>query len=182
MFDKVKQFVNESFANSIYSSGGFKHFEQTVYWLKKIKPDADEPMLIATYAHDIERAFRAKDSVATFKDKEFNDKEFLANHQTKGADIVVDFLKKNNYPKDKIKRVYEMIRHHEQEGSEESTLIKDADSLSYLEVAAPKHIKLLSELGADKIQRKIDWMYNRISSDKAKDLARPYYEKVSNLK
>ena len=182
MLDEVKQFVNKSFKNSIYGSGSVKHFERTIDWLKELKSDVDEPMLIAAYAHDIERAFRDADSQEDFfKDKEFNDKDFLAAHQIKGAEIISDFLKKQNYPEDKIKRIYNMIRRHEEEGDEESDLIKDADSISYLENNAAKHTKWTSNLGIDKVKRKIDWMYSRISSDKAKALAGPYYEKVLKI-
>jgi len=179
MLDKVKQFVDKSFANSIYGSGSTKHFERTVDWLKELKSDADEPMLIAAYAHDIERAFRDGNSQEDFfKDKEFNDRDFLANHQTKGAEIISDFLRKQNYPENEIKRIYNMIRYHEEGGDEESNLIKDADSISYLENNAAKHTKWISSLGADKVKRKIDWMYNRISLKKAKFLASPFYNKV----
>ena len=59
MFEQVKAFVQETFSGP--KAGGIKHFEQTVFWLKKLKPDADEPMLIAAYAHDIERGFRKRE-------------------------------------------------------------------------------------------------------------------------
>lgn len=158
-----------------------KHFERTVYWVKQLKTDADEPILIAAYAHDIARAFRKKSPIELFKKKEINDKEILKKHQEEGAKVMIEFLKKEDYDKESTKRISDMIRHHEEGGGEESNLVKDADSISYLEVNAPKHIKLIKILGKGKIKRKIDWMYNRISSKKAKLLAKPYYEEVVNL-
>ncbi len=180
MLEKAKKFVNESFKQCV-SGKSTKHFERTVYWVKQLKTDADEPILIAAYSHDIARAFRKKSSIELFGKKEMNDKEILKKHQEEGAKIVVGFLKKEGYDEKSIKRVSDMIRHHEEGGDEESNLVKDADSISYLEINAPKHIKLVKILGKDKIKRKIDWMYNRISSKKAKLLAKPYYEKVVSL-
>lgn len=180
MLDKVKQFVNESFGKGVNEKGS-EHFEQTIYWTRQLKPDADEPILIAAYAHDIARAFRKENSEETFQNKEFDDLEILKEHQEEGARIMADFLRKEGYDESSIKRVYDMILHHEEGGDEESNLIKDADSISYLETNAVKHTKLINNLGKDKIKNKIDWMYNRISSDKAKELAKPLYEKVLSL-
>jgi len=158
-----------------------KHFEQTVAWLKRLKPDADEPMLIAAYSHDIARALRQVDSKTLFKNKELNDPEVLKEHQEQGAQIMGEFLRDNDYDEVSVKRVENMIRHHEEGGDEESNLLMDADSLSYLEVNAKKHIGLIDVWGKGKVERKIDWMYSRISSARAKEFAQPYYQEVKDL-
>jgi len=175
MFIEVKKFIDDAFQNSLYGSGSIKHFERTVDWLKMLKPDADEPMLIAAYAHDIERAFRKTDSTETFKSIAFNDETFLAHHQSRGADIVRVFLRDNGYPDEATQRVYRMIYHHEVGGDEESNFIKDADSISYLENNTQLHIGLTSSLGVEKIKEKVDWMFERITSPRAKALAQPFY-------
>lgn len=177
MLEQVKQFIQQSF-NPEVNGNGKEHFERTIYWVKQLKPDANEPILIAAYAHDTARAFSKQDTEETFKDKEFNDIEILKEHQEEGARIVADFLQKEGYSEESIKRVYNMIKYHEEGGDAESNLIMDADSISYLEINAVKHIKLVNSLDKDKIKRKIDWMYKRISSDKAKVLAEPYYKKA----
>ena len=180
MLEKVKKFIEESFKQCL-NGKDTKHFERTIYWVKLLKPDVDEAILIAAYAHDIARAFKKKDSEEMFRDREFNDKEILKEHQEEGAKIMADFLKQEGYNEKSIDRVSNMIKYHEEGGDEESNLIMDADSISYLEINAIKHIKLIKILGKDKIKRKIDFMYNRISSDKAKLLAKPYYEKILEL-
>ncbi len=177
MLNKIKKFVNDSF-NMSANDNGTKHFERTMYWAKQLKPDADEPILIAAYAHDIARAFRKDNTQQTFKDKEFNDPELLAQHQEEGATIISNFLQKENYDEDAIKRVQNIVLNHEVGGSKESDLIKDADSISYLEINAVKHVKLASDLGKEKIGNKITWMYDRITSPKAKELAKPFYDKT----
>ena len=176
MLEKVKDFVYNSF-NKGANEKKMDHFERTVFWLKKLKPNADEAMLIAAYAHDIGRAFRTTGTIETFKDKEINDEEELKKHQQESADIITKFLKENDYPENKIKRVRNMVLHHEEGGDEESDLIKDADSVSFLEVNVAKFLNVfLKPLGKDKIKTKIDWMYDRITNDKAKLLAKPFYK------
>lgn len=154
------------------------HFERTLYWAKRIEPDADEAILIAAYAHDAARVFSRKDTEETFKDSEFDDQKILTEHQCTGARIVASFLRNERYGEKSIKRVYHMIRYHEEGGDDESNIIMDADSISYLEVNAIKHIALVNNLGKDKIKRKIEWMYKRISSRKAELLAGQFYKKA----
>ena len=103
----------------------------------------------------------------------------MADYQEEGARIITKFLMEKNYDSKAIDRVYNMVRHHEEGGDPESDFIKDADSLSYFEVNAEKHIKKLAPiLGKDKIRRKFYFMYNRISSLKAKEIAKPMYDKA----
>src|SRR5680860_1625205 len=56
LYQQAEKFVQESFLKS--SGKKSKHSERTVFWMKKNYPKADEAMLIAAIAHDIERAFR----------------------------------------------------------------------------------------------------------------------------
>lgn len=181
MLEKVKQFVKESFENSA-TGKSLEHFERTVYWARQLKSDADEAILIAAYSHDIARAFRDTNSEQTYQTKELDDPEILLEHQNYGAKIMTKFLEKEEYEKIKIKRIANMISKHEIGGDEESDLIKDADSISYLEVNAPKHAKkLVPSLGKDKVKRKFSWMFERISSKKAKQIAKPFYENAITL-
>lgn len=179
MLEKVKQFVEESFKRGVnFHPGQLVHFDRTVHWLRVLKPDADEAMLIAAYAHDIARAFRDGDANATFRNKEFNDPEYLKEHQQQGAKIISDFLRNNNYPEDKVQLISEMVSHHEVGGDENSDLLMDADSLSFMENNVPLFIDKIEKLGKDKILSKISWMYNRISSERARELAKSFYDKA----
>jgi hypothetical protein len=180
MLSKVKSFVKESFLKSDPKSS-MKHFERTVYWLKKLNPESDESLLIAAYAHDIDRAFR-KTSEGFFNRKEMNDSKFLKRHQKGGARIMKKFLKENGFPKLEISGICNIISRHEVGGDKESDLIKDADSISYLEVNAKKHIKRLIPIyGKPKVENKVKWMFNRISSKEAKNLAKPFYDKAIKM-
>lgn len=176
LYKKVEQFVKESFEECA-TGKSLNHFERTVFWTRKLKPDADEAILVAAYAHDIARAFRSTNTEQTFQNYELNNPTILEEHQRKGAKIITEFLKKEGCEPKKIERIANMILKHEGGGDEESDLIKDADSISYLEVNAPKHAKkLVKSLGKDKLERKFHWMFKRISSEKAKQIALPWYK------
>lgn len=175
MLEEVKQFVDECF------EGKKAHFERTVYWLKQLKPDADEAMQIAAYAHDIERAF-SRQPMEFWKDRELNDPEHLKEHQEKGARRISGFLRKRGYPEDNIRRVAEMVRLHETGGTPEADLIKDADSISYFEVNAPKHVEKFGKpLGKAKVRAKYGFMFSRITSPKARKIAEPLYRKAVDM-
>ena len=78
LFKKVDRFVRESFNDE----GTYLHSKRTVHWIKVLKPDADEALLIAGMSHDIERAFRDKGGIQDRRMKEygFQDEELLLNH------------------------------------------------------------------------------------------------------
>ncbi|MFZ2189995.1 MAG: HD domain-containing protein [Candidatus Magasanikiibacteriota bacterium] len=175
MYEKVKQFVDQSFGKVS------PHFERTVYWMKELKPDADEAMFIAAYGHDIHRAFRKERSPEKFfKNIELNNPDYIEEHQKVGAEMMANFLRKNKYNEKDVLRIYEMINLHETGGTPESDILKDADSISYLEKEGLHNLKIIPILGFDKIKNKIDWMYNRISSKKAREFAKPFYKKITD--
>jgi len=179
-YPKVRQFIVDAFAKA-HNPGDVKHFERTVYWLKQLKPDADEALCIAAFAHDTERAFRKTSThpKAGNSPNGFQDEEFLAYHQNKGAEIVVDFLKEHDAPQSLIDRIRMLISKHEVGGNEDQNLVKDADSVSYFENQIGHFLSSkVAEVGRDKVGSKFQWMFDRITSEKARTLARPMFEEA----
>jgi hypothetical protein len=172
-YKETEKFVNEV-------TGGNRHLERTVFWLKKLKPDAGEAMLIAALSHDIERAFRdsAYDKI-TKSEKGYQSEDHLLYHQTKGAEIMAEFLKKNGAGRELINKVFSLIEKHEVGGDSDQNLIKDADSLSFLEnnidLFLEKHV---ATSGKEKVRDKFNWTFNRITSEVARELARPYFDEA----
>ncbi|MFH1822258.1 MAG: HD domain-containing protein [Patescibacteria group bacterium] len=177
LYKKTKQFVVNSFTK-VGDVRGIKHFLRTVYWVNELKPDADEAMYIAAVAHDIERAYRNNDEINNiFKEKGFMDKDFLIYHQEKGAKIISDFLKEQNASNELIERVKMLVKGHEVGGNDDQNIIKDADSISYFENNANHFVEVKAkEIGKNQVREKFDWMYNRISSGKGKQIALKWYE------
>lgn len=86
IYKKVEQFVFDSF-NKAEKSSQIEHFIRTVFWLKELKPDADEALLVSAIAHDIERASRQKDVLEKISKVGFTDAEFYRPHEERGAEI-----------------------------------------------------------------------------------------------
>lgn len=178
-YPKVEKFVKKAFSESKEEYGGdVKHLEVTAKLVKKLKPDADEALLIAAISHDIERAFRDEELM---KKVGWGTPEYYRIHMEKGAQIIGDFLKSLGAPSELIDKVVSLISRHELGGNEDEDLLKDADSLSffvfqekmdwYLNVRA-------KQIGKENAKKKLDWMYGRITTKKAKEIARPLYEQV----
>ncbi len=175
MYHKVKAYVDASFKGK-----HIQHFDRTVHWLKKLRPDADDALLIAAYAHDIERSFRIPEKKDAYhKSKEgFRDKEMLGHHQEKGAEIIGEFLKAEGVDEATIRRVKHLVSSHEVGGDKDQNLLKDCDSISFFETNAERFVKEYApRMGKEKVKAKFDWMFERITSPEAKAIARPFYER-----
>jgi len=179
LYNKVEMFVEKSFEGKF----GLIHFKRTVYWIKQLKPDIDEAMLIAAIAHDIERASRTEESpqMQRMKSAGMKDEEFLRYHQERGAEIIGEFLVKNNASQKLTERVKMLISRHELGGNEDQNLLKDADSISFFENNVrhflTEHVKKLNK---ERVKEKFDWMFNRITYDKSRKIAKPWYEDAIN--
>ena len=82
-----------------------------------------------------------------------------------------------------IERVKMLVSRHEEGGNDDQNLLKDADSVSFFETNISLFLtKHVQDVGKEKVREKFDWMYNRITSEKAKQIARPWYkEAIKNL-
>lgn len=183
VYNKTEQFVFDSF-NKAGKTSQIKHIVQTVYWLKVLSPNADEVLLVAAIAHDIERAFHHKDVLKKKTSIGFTTGiEFYRPHEERGAEIIADFLKHQSVDDSFIEKVKKLVSRHEEGGNDDQNLLKDADSISFFETSVFPFIeKKLLEIGEERVRQKIYWMYNRITSEKAKQIAHPFYEKaISDL-
>ena len=175
LYQKVEQFVRETFKNK----HGMVHFERTVYWIKQLRPNADEALLIAGISHDIERGFRTSGGDQEKKAKEigYHHVDFFMYHEEEGARIIGEFLEKEGADKDIIERVKMLISKHEEGGNEDQNLLKDADSISFFENNIPHFLEnKIHEAGKENMKKKFDWMYERITSEKAKEIVKLWYE------
>jgi hypothetical protein len=170
-YDAVVKFVDDSFGRK------HPHFERTVYWLQKFMPEATEAHLIAAYGHDIEHAFRPKEVP-----EEYLNETFLRNHQEGGARILSEFLVSIGAPQEMIETVAHLVGRHEYGGDEEQNALRDADSVSYIETKGEHMVtETVKKKGYDAVREKLDWMFNRIGSEKRKEYARENFEKWSIL-
>jgi hypothetical protein len=174
LFKKVEQFLVDSFGPNHITA---PHLKRTVHWARALDPSADEAVLIAALAHDIQRAEGDRPAVTDEAFKDFNVEDYLQYHQEKGGEIMEDLLIRSNAPAELAKKVNHLISKHEVGGDREQDLLRDSDSISFLENLVDLFIEeKVPDFGFEDVQKKFKWMFDRIGSDKAKQLAEPFYK------
>ncbi|MFB6190275.1 MAG: DUF4202 family protein [Candidatus Nanohaloarchaea archaeon] len=180
-FSKVKQFVDDEFKKA-GRPDHLEHLARTVHWIKELEPDAGEALKIAGYAHDMEHAERWQkeqkdDDRDRSEEKDFTDSKRLEIHQERSAEIITGFLEGEDAPEELIKKVRELVRKHEEGGSGEQDLLKDADSLSFFECNVESFLDATGRLFRKQdVREKFDWMFERISNEDAREIAEPWYQ------
>lgn len=171
IYEKTVAFVDDA-----YQGKQKPHFERAVYWLEQFLPDCTDAHRVAAYAHDVERAFRPADKK---EPDDYLDKEFLTYHQEQGAEIMKDFLTKENQSEDFIATVAHIISKHEFGGDEIQNAMMDADSVSFFETNAENFVHKKAAIeGYEKVKAKLDWMFERIVSEQARGEAQGNYERL----
>ena len=170
LYKKSERFAINSFKEN---KNDILHAKRTVYWIKRLKPDADEALLIAGILHDIERAF-----YGDWK-KGSDDPELLRKHQNMCAREAEKFLKSERAGAAFIKRVKSLVARHEEGGDEEQNILCEADCLAYFEKKALRHAKAGKREGRERVMiKKLKYIFKRISSPRARKIALPFYKKA----
>ena len=154
------------------------HCERTVYWFEQLYPNMTQAMKMAAYAHDIERSIPIRTGEKPFvgggPSRSVINEDRLIYHQTRSAIITKDILLKMNVPAVLLEDVYYLVLKHEQGGNFEQNLLKDADSLSFLENNINWFLtRIVPKIGKTAVKEKFVWMYERITNKDAKILAEP---------
>lgn len=175
LFEQVRDFVEASFGEQKMA-----YFDRTVYWVTVLKPEADEAMLIAAVSHDLGRALFSEEQKALLEKYSFISDEFLFFHQEKSAEAITGFLKEKEAEIELIRKVKFLVMQHEFGGNEDQNILKDADSISFFETNAQSFVEKKTTVGVARVKEKFEWMFFRISSAQAREIAAPLYEKAVN--
>lgn len=139
------------------------HSKNTLEWLLKLKPDADENLKIAALGHDIERAIEKR----KVRRQDYKDYDaFKDAHALNSANILAEIMQAYDIDKKIIDEVFSLVRHHETGGNGLVNILKDADSISYFEVNLPLYF-VRNNLKETK--RRCLWGYKRLS-DQGKEI------------
>lgn len=156
------------------------HLLITAESVKEIDSKATDSMIIACLLHDIERAFK-EDRTPPGDSNDICNVGYQLWHGKRSADFASIFLNENGASEDLINEVYSMIEKHEVGGTDIQNLIKDADSLSFLQTQIGIFLDFVpARFSREEVKEKFDWMFDRISSDKARSLAKPFYIEALN--
>ncbi len=135
------------------------HSKNTLAWLLRLKPDADEALQIAALGHDIERAIgQRKVRRANFKDFD----EFKAAHAKNSEAILKEIMGECSLPAEISDDICRLVRRHEVGGDKRSELLKNADAISYFDVNLPFYFE--REGYAETLRRTL-WGYRRLSAN-----------------
>jgi len=133
------------------------HAENTLDWLLRLKPDADDALQIAALGHDIERAIKER----KVHQKDFKDYDsFKAAHARNSAIILKEIMDECGIDFELADEVYRLVSRHEVGGDPRSNLLKDADAISYFYTNLPLYY---NRNGREKALERSIWGYRRLS-------------------
>ena len=142
-----------------------RHADNTLEWLLRLEPDADDALQLAALAHDIDRAIEdTKIHRADFDDYD----AFKAAHARNGAEILRPILSTCGVELDIVDEACRLVEVHEVGGDFRSDLLKDADSISYFDVNLPLYYR---REGWNEAKRRSSWGYRRLSP-RAKEIVK----------
>ena len=167
--DLVKRKIEEIIKGSFVPEDPI-HSKNTLEWLLKLMPDADESLKIAALGHDIERAIEKR----KVRRQDYKDYDaFKDAHALNSANILTEIMQACDIDQKMIDEVFSLVRHHETGGTDRIDILKDADSISYFEVNLPLYF-LRNTLKETK--RRCLWGYKRLSDEGKKIVAELNYQ------
>jgi hypothetical protein len=151
------------------------HSTNTLEWLLKFEPDADEALQLAALGHDIDRAVEANKVLRT----DFSDyDDFKAAHARHSAEMLLEILQQCRVEDPSLAdELYRLVCLHEVGGDARSDLLVDVDSLSYFDVNLPLYRDRNSR--AETLRRCV-WGYRRLSN-RARVIASQLYSHGDEL-
>lgn len=154
------------------------HLIRTEQWLEHLVPDADEPLRLAALLHDIDRLFPLEPGEEIPPGYRYDDRESLLWHGRRSARFARQILEDFGADAELVEAVLPLIAFHEVGGNDRVDALMDADSLSFLENNVGFFLRKVT---AEKtsVRTKIDYMFGRVQSPVARELALPLYRRVS---
>ena len=153
------------------------HSKNTLEWLLRLKPDADEALKIAALGHDIERAVEER----KVKREDFsNFDEFKKAHALNSARIMAEIMKGYTISKELADDIFSLVAHHETGGDERAEVLKEADTISYFDVNLPLYYARHS---VEETKRRVLWGYKKLSANLKEVVAKMNYsdKKLASL-
>jgi hypothetical protein len=154
--DCVKKKIEGIIEKSIVTEDPI-HSKNTLEWLFKLKPDADEALKIAALGHDIERAI--EEQKVRRKDYKSYD-EFKKAHASNSARILKKIMEECNVRKELVDDVFFLVSRHEIGGDKRVDVLKYADSISFFHVNLPYYFV---RNDVEETKKRCSWGYKKLS-------------------
>jgi len=135
------------------------HAKNTLKWLLRLQPEADESLRLAALAHDIDRAGEhTKVNRSDFKDY-FS---FKVAHAKHSAEILKSILEECKVEKSVVEESCRLVLLHEVGGDDRSDLLMYADSISFFDINLPHYFR---REGWEETLRRVIWGLKRIPNE-----------------
>ena len=141
------------------------HSKNTLEWLIKLKPDADEALQISALGHDIERAIEER-KVRRNNYKNYDD--FKEAHALNSASVLTEIMRACNLSTELVDDVFFLVRHHETGGGKKADVLRNADSISFFHVNLPYYFQRNS---VEETQKRFKWGYRKLPANLKKIVA-----------
>lgn len=165
----VKKKIEEIIAKSSLPEDPI-HSKNTLQWLLKLKPDADEALQIAALGHDIDRAIE-EHKVRRESYKDYN--EFKDAHALNSANILAEVMKECNINKKLADDISYLVRHHETGGTRNVDILRDADSISFFQVNLSYYF-IRNDI--EETKKRCLWGYKKLPNNLKEKVANFKYE------
>jgi hypothetical protein len=155
------------------------HLERTLDWTLELEPAAGDTLRIAALTHDMERHFPGGPQLDMSRQRP-DDEVYNRAHSERSARIVGDFLRAHDADPDLVEGVERLVLAHEVGGWYEADVLQAADSISWLETNQDVAQRWVAEGRCDDAwaREKHRWSFERIRLERARELARPFYEQA----
>ena len=146
------------------------HSKNTMNWLLKLKPDADNALKIAALAHDIERAVENR----KVKRKDYNNyDEFKKVHALNSAEILKKIMEDCKLKKELVKDVFFLVSHHEKGGDKRIDVLMYADTISFFQVNVPYYF---IRNGVKDTKKRYLWGYRKLPDNLKRVVTNFHYQ------
>jgi len=132
------------------------HSKNTLEWVLRLKPDADEALQIAALGHDIERAIEER-KLRREDYKNYDD--FKDAHASNSAKILAEIMRECTTGRELVDDTFFLVCHHERGGTRHADTLRDADSISFFHVNLPYYF---IRNGAEETRNRYLWGYRRL--------------------
>lgn len=172
-FDYAKQKIRSIIAGSRVPEDP-RHSENTLKWLLRLEPKADDALQIAALAHDMDRAIDEN----KVKRTDFENYDaFKAAHARHGSEMLYPILTACGVQQKIVEEACRLVTCHEVGGDPRTDLLKDADSISFFDVNLPLYFERESW---HKAKERSTWGYGRLSK-RAKEAVKQMIYKEETL-
>ena len=156
-----------------------EHLVRTRDWLLELDPDAGAALRLAALTHDMERHFPGGPVQDLLIPPE-KDVVYRTAHSERSARIVGEWLRDEGAEEWLVGEVERLVRAHETGGTADEDLLQAADSISFLET----NVELIAgwftsgRCSRERAKAQHRWMLERLKIERARELARPFYEEA----